>query len=82
MRGKGSGDVGADSWFRKLSDYASNTSMSRDPFLACMVGPGNETTPFSYTTLIPDFSMSVHAVEKIGEPVDKLRLLPELYLPS
>ena len=61
---KGSGDIGADSWFCKLSNhviiciglYWSTCShvmvrttkkrppMSPDPFLACVMGSGNETS--------------------------------------
>ena len=64
--GKGSGDIGADSWCCKLSNhviiciglYRSTCShmmvrttkkrppMSPDPFLACVMGSGNETTHF------------------------------------
>ena len=62
-RREGSGDIGADSWFCKLSNhviiciglYWSTCShvmvrttkkrppMSPDPFLACVMGSGNET---------------------------------------
>ena len=62
-RRKGSGDIGANSWFCKLSNHViiciglywstcshvivrktkKRPAMSPDPFLACMVGSGNET---------------------------------------
>ena len=61
---KGSGDIGAGSWFCKLGNRLhrfvlervwscdgaqdqENTSMSPDPFLASMVGFGNETSALS-----------------------------------
>ena len=63
QRRKGSGDIGADSWFCKLSNHViiciglywstcghvmvrktkKMPAMSPDPFLACVVGSGNET---------------------------------------
>ena len=63
-RRKGSGNIGADSWFCKLSNHViiciglywsmcghvmvrrnkKRPAMSPDPFLACMVGSGNENT--------------------------------------
>ena len=67
---EGSGDIGADSWFCKLSNHViglywskcghvmvrktkKRPAMSPDPFLACVVGSGNETIYANATQVNP-----------------------------
>ena len=73
---KGSEDVGADSWFRKLSDYASMLQCPEILSSHAWWGLGTRL-PADYLALpprihvFPAFQFKLHAVEKIGEPGDK-----------